>query len=150
MLKETILEMLERDTRKVIDEVMLYKNEEDIWKVVPGINNSAGNLCLHLAGNLNHFIGAVLGKTGYIRNRDSEFTLKGVARTDMVAGVESVIKVIHDTFKNMTDADLSKDFPVDKHGQQVTTAYMLLHLLTHLNYHLGQINYHRRMIEDTK
>jgi uncharacterized damage-inducible protein DinB len=149
MIKETILEMFERDARKVIDEVMLYKNEEDLWKVVPGINNSAGNLCLHLTGNLNHFIGAVLGKTGYIRNRDSEFTLKGVSRTEMIAGMESVIKVIHDTFQNMSDDDLSKDFPVDKHGQQVTTAYMLLHLMTHLNYHIGQMNYHRRMIEHT-
>jgi uncharacterized damage-inducible protein DinB len=146
MIKDTILEMLERDARKVIDELMLYKNEESIWKITEGINNSAGNLCLHLAGNLNHFIGAVLGNTGYIRNRDNEFTLKGVMRGEIVASLEATITVIHETFEKMTNDDLEKTFPVDKHGQEVTTGYMLQHLLTHLNYHLGQLNYHRRII----
>jgi uncharacterized damage-inducible protein DinB len=145
-MKNVILEMLERDVRKVIDELMLYKDEESIWRITERINNSAGNLCLHLAGNLNHFIGAVLGGTGYIRNRDSEFTLKGVSREEIVATLESTIQVIRETFDKLDDADLEKTFPLEKHGKEATTGYMLLHLLTHLNYHLGQINYHRRMI----
>jgi uncharacterized damage-inducible protein DinB len=146
MIKETILEMLERDVRKVIDELLLYKNEESIWKITEGINNSAGNLSLHLAGNLNHFIGAVLGNTGYIRSRDNEFTLKGVKREEIVASLEETINTIHQTLEKMNDNDLMKTFPTDKHGKEVTTGHMLLHLLTHLNYHLGQINYHRRII----
>ncbi len=147
-MKDTILEMLERDIRKVMDELMLYKNEADLWKVTEGINNSAGNLALHLTGNLNHFIGAVLGDTGYIRNRDSEFTTKGISKTELITSLEYTIKTIKQTFDKFSEEDLQKKFPLEKHGKEVTTGHMLLHLLTHLNYHLGQLNYHRRMIAD--
>lgn len=145
-MKETIEELFERDVLKVIDELKLYTDEESIWKLVPGINNSAGTLFLHLAGNLHHFIGALLGHTGYIRDRDSEFSSRNVSRKDMIASLESVRLVIHNTFCHLKEEDLDKTFPVDKHGQTVTTSYMMLHLLTHLNYHLGQINYHRRIL----
>jgi uncharacterized damage-inducible protein DinB len=147
MLTNTIIEMLNRDARKVIDEIALYKNEETIWKIVPGIANSAGNLCLHLTGNLNHFIGALLGKTGYIRNRENEFAATGLKSSELIKGMEDTISVMQQTFDKLTDSDLEKTFPVDKHGQIVTTGYMMLHLMTHLNYHLGQINYHRRLLE---
>ena len=147
-MKDTILEMLERDIRKVMDELMLYKNEADLWKVTERINNSAGNLALHLTGNLNHFIGAVLGDTGYIRNRDSEFTTKGISKTELITSLEYTIKTIKQTFDKFSEEDLQKKFPLEKHGKEVTTGHMLLHLLTHLNYHLGQLNYHRRMIAD--
>ena len=63
---------------------MLYKNEEDVWKIKEGISNSAGNLTLHLLGNLNHFIGATLGNTGYVRERDKEFSLKNIPRIQLV------------------------------------------------------------------
>jgi len=147
-MKDTILEMLERDIRKVMDELMLYKNEADLWKVTEGINNSAGNLALHLTGNLNHFIGAVLGDTGYIRNRDSEFTTKGISKTELITSLEYTIKTIKQTFDKFSEEDLQKKFPLEKHGKEVTTGHMLLHLLTHLNYHLGQLNYHRRLLTE--
>ncbi len=146
MLKNVIIEMLKRDAQKVIDEIALYKKEEDIWKVVPDITNSAGNLCLHLTGNLNHFIGALLGGTGYRRNRDQEFAAKGVKSSELIKTMEDTISVMQQTFDKLTDADLEKTFPVDKHGQIVTTGYMMMHLMTHINYHLGQINYHRRLL----
>ena len=147
-MKDTILEMLERDIRKVMDELMLYKNEADLWKVTERINNSAGNLALHLTGNLNHFIGAVLGDTGYIRNRDSEFTTKGISKTELITSLEYTIKTIKQTFDKFSEEDLQKKFPLEKHGKEVTTGHMLLHLLTHLNYHLGQLNYHRRLLTE--
>lgn len=148
MLKETLIEILERDLQKLITELNLYKAEEDIWLVKDGISNSAGNLCLHLMGNLNHFIGATLGNTGYVRHRDDEFSLKNVLRSDMIMNIENCILIVKDTINNLSAEDLLKDFPLEKHGKIVSTTHMLVHLLGHLSYHLGQINYHRRILEN--
>ncbi len=146
MLKENLLEFFERDLLKLKEEIGLYAEESDIWEIRPGISNSAGNLCLHLAGNLNHFIGAVLGNTGYIRQRDEEFSLKDIPRTELLLSVDQTILVLKTTLQGFSESDFDKIYPLEKHGKVVTTRYMILHLLTHLNYHLGQINYHRRLL----
>ena len=146
MLKEILEEFLERELLKLKEEIALYPEEASIWALRPGISNSAGNLCLHLIGNLNHFVGAILGNTGYIRQRELEFSLKNVARAELISDLEKTIIMLKKAFENLTEADLDKTYPLEKHGKVVTTRYMLLHLLTHLNYHLGQVNYHRRLI----
>ena len=146
MLKETFMELFERDLQKLKTEIDLYKDEANIWAVKEGISNSAGNLCLHLMGNLNHFIGGTLGNTGYVRHREDEFSLKNVLRQDLMLNIDNCILILNSTFANLTEADLEKDFPLEKHGSIVTTKYMLLHLFGHLSYHLGQINYHRRLL----
>lgn len=146
MLTEILIEFFERELLKVKEEISLYKDESLIWETSLGISNSCGNLCLHLIGNLQHFIGAVLGNTGYIRQRELEFSTKNTPRENLLSSLDEVIQMIQSTLKNQSEADLDKTYPLEKHGQVVTTRYMLLHLLTHLNYHLGQINYHRRLI----
>lgn len=137
----------ERDLRKLIDEVRLYKAEEKLWALPPGISNTAGNLCLHIVGNLKHFIGATLGHTGYVRQRDLEFSTKGVPREKLIHLLEEAIQVVNLCLVQLTEKELAANFPLEKHGEVVTTEHMLLHLLTHLNYHLGQVNYHRRLVE---
>lgn len=146
MLKTTLLEFFERDLLKVRDEIGLYEREEDLWALRPGINNTAGNLVLHLVGNLNHFIGATLGHTGYVRRRDDEFALKNIPRATLLSMVDDTIQVVNKSLQELPVADLEKDFPLEKHGRIVSNIHMLLHLSTHLNYHLGQINYHRRLL----
>lgn len=146
MLKEIFIEYFERDLNKLKEELTLYKNESDLWIVQKGINNSAGNLFLHLTGNLNHFIGAALGASGYVRDRDSEFTMKNVPREKILEGLEKTIPVVLNTLRSLSDEDLQKTFPLEKHGEALTTEKMLMHLITHLSYHLGQINYHRRLL----
>ncbi|HQW83597.1 MAG TPA: DUF1572 family protein [Ferruginibacter sp.] len=146
MLTQTLSDLFERDLKRCIDELNLYKDEYDIWKTTSGINNSGGNLCLHLVGNLNHFIGAVLGNTGYVRHRDDEFSLKNVLRHDLILNIENCILIIKNTFDKLSDEEMLHNFPLEKHGETVSNTHMLLHLYGHLNYHLGQINYHRRMI----
>lgn len=145
MLKGTLLEFFERELLKLREEIGLYADEATIWQIRPGIANSAGNLCLHLVGNLNHFIGAVLGNNGYIRQRDDEFALKNIPKADLLNRIDEVIQIIKNTLSGLVEADFDKTYPLEKHGHVVTTRYMLLHLLTHLNYHLGQVNYHRRL-----
>lgn len=148
MLKETLVEIFERDLQKLITELNLYRDENNLWVIKEGISNSAGNLSLHLVGNLNHFIGATLGHTGYVRHREDEFSLKNILRTDIIMNIENCILIVKNTINALTAADLEKDFPLEKNDRIVSTTHMLVHLLVHLGYHLGQINYHRRLVEN--
>jgi uncharacterized damage-inducible protein DinB len=146
MLKSSLLNLYERDLRKLREEINLYADESRIWVVDDGISNSAGNLCLHLLGNLNHFIGAVLGKTGYIRRRDDEFSLKNIPRAELNAQIDATIEVVSRALNALSDTDFETDYPEEKRGEILKTDHMLLHLFGHLNYHLGQVNYHRRLL----
>jgi len=146
MVKESLIEIFERDLNKLITEINLYHDDNSLWVIKEGISNSAGNLCLHLTGNLNHFIGAVLGNSGYIREREKEFSSKNIARKDLISGIENTITVIKNSLTDLPSADLEKNFPVEVFGKPLTTGFLLLHLTTHLTYHLGQINYHRRLL----
>lgn len=146
MLTTILTEIFERDLNKLIEEINLYKDEDQLWLIKDGIGNSAGNLCLHLIGNLNHFIGATLGNTGYVRHREDEFALKNIPRQDLVININNVILVVKNTLNKLSAEDIEKDFPLEIFGKTVKTGFMLLHLTTHLSYHLGQINYHRRLI----
>ena len=145
---EAIKTSLVRDIEKLKTEIELYKNPEKIWIIDKEILNSAGNLCLHLIGNLNHFIGATLGNTGYVRNRDEEFTIKNVPTNELINKIEATLKIINQTLNDLKEEQLKEDFPILFANNKITTGNMLLNIVTHLNYHLGQINYHRRLLDN--
>jgi hypothetical protein len=147
MITSALIELFERDLQRLKTEIELYKDEDNLWVLKEGISNTAGNLCLHLLGNLNHFIGATLGNTGYVRYRDDEFSLKNIPRQDLVINIDNCILVVKNTFSKLSDADMEKNFPLEKHGAIVSNMHMLMHLYAHLSYHLGQINYHRRLLD---
>jgi len=147
MLSQTLNSLFERDLNKVIDELNLYQSESNIWEVEGNISNSAGNLVLHLIGNLKTYIGKEIGKFDYVRNRDLEFSDKNVLREKIVADLTDTIAIIRDSLKSVSDEDLKKEYPLLVLSGKTSTEYFLVHLATHLNYHLGQINYHRRLIE---
>lgn len=146
MLLSTLQEIFFRDINRLKSEMELYQNEADIWRIEKHISNSAGNLCLHLIGNLNAFIGAALGNTNYVRNRALEFSEKGVPRTELLNKINETIVVVNQTLQQLSEDDLKKDFPVLVFEEKTTTEFFLVHLATHLTYHLGQINYHRRLL----
>ena len=146
MLTETLTQLFERDLKRLANEISLYKDESHIWTVQKDISNSAGNLCLHLLGNLNHFIGATLGHRGYVRHRDDEFSLKNIPRQDLLLNISNCLLIVTETLQKLPEEDLAADFPIEVFGKKDSTEYMLIHLATHLSYHLGQINYHRRLI----
>ena len=147
MMTDTLIELFERDLQKLKNEIELYKAEENLWIVKEGIANSAGNLCLHLVGNLNHFIGATLGNTGYVRHREDEFSLKNIPRQNLVTNIENCVLIVKTTLQKLTSDDLEKEFPQKVFEKSINTEMMLMHLTTHLTYHLGQINYHRRLLD---
>ncbi len=148
MLIETLKILFNRDLKRVIKEIEEYNNEVDIWKVKGQINNSAGNLCLHIVGNLNTYIGKELGRTNYVRNRELEFSLKNVPRQELITKVENTIEIINQTLDNLDEKFLATEYPILVFENKTSTEYLLVHLTTHLTYHLGQINYHRRLIEN--
>jgi uncharacterized damage-inducible protein DinB len=147
MFIEVLRTSYKKDLEKLKQEIVAFSNEKLIWKTESGINNSSGNLCLHLVGNLNHFIGALLGNSGYVRNRDQEFSLKDVPRDELIKKIENTIEVVDNTLATLRDEDLEKEFPVALFDRKDTCAFILTHLTTHLSYHLGQINYHRRLLD---
>ena len=137
----------ERDIRKLIEEVNLFNNEEDLWRTEGSVKNSCGNLVLHIIGGLNHFIGATLAHTGYVRDRDQEFIRKGVERKDLIAQLEALIPMINKTVNALTREDMEAEFPIFFDKPKTSASYVLVQLLLHLNYHLGQVNYLRRILE---
>ncbi|SHG27177.1 DinB family protein [Chryseobacterium sp. OV279] len=147
MIIESLRSLYSRDLNKLKTEIEAYRNEDAIWKTDQNIANSAGNLCLHLVGNLNLFIGAELGKTGYIRNRELEFSLKDIPQTELLAMAEATTAMVDQVLSQLTPQDLEKEYPLVVFEDKMTTGYFLIHLITHLDYHLGQINYHRRLLD---
>ncbi|MFZ1702051.1 MAG: DUF1572 family protein [Pyrinomonadaceae bacterium] len=147
MLQNILTDLYERDLNKLKEEIGLYANETDLWKKPGQMPNSAGNLCLHLSGNLQHFFGTVLGGTDYVRDRDAEFSSTGVSRDTMLSDIDTTLAVVNATLAKLTNADLADDYPIEVFGKPMTTGWFVTHLSTHLTWHLGQINYHRRVVE---
>ena len=131
---------------KVIAELNGYDNESNIWLCTDGISNSSGTLALHIAGNLQHYIGTVLGNTGYERKRDMEFSKRDVPRKELIAELKTTKSAVINTLRNISEQQIDSDYPLLFPDKVVSTHFMLIHLAAHLNYHLGQINYHRRLL----
>lgn len=143
----TLSGFYERDVNKLAEEINLFKNENNIWRLKDGISNPAGNLVLHLTGNLNYFIGTILAKNGYVRERDKEFSEKNIPRSQLIVEVQQIIPLIQNTLPNLSKEQLQSEFPVPLGGKNYVTEDMLILLLAHFNFHLGQVNYLRRILE---
>lgn len=146
MLIETLKSLFDRDLNKLKLEIESYQDESQLWAIDKNISNSAGNLCLHLIGNLNTYIGAEIGKTGYIRNRELEFSLKDIPKSELISKIENTLLVVNNALDTLTETDLEAIYPLVVFEKEMTTGFFLIHLSTHLAYHLGQINYHRRLL----
>ncbi|OXA99088.1 DinB superfamily protein [Flavobacterium oncorhynchi] len=147
MLVETLKSLFNRDLNKLKVEIELYQNENQLWAIDKNISNSGGNLCLHLIGNINTYIGAEIGKTGYVRNRPLEFSLKNIPKSELIGKIEETIIVVNNTLDLLSEEDLNAIYPQIVFEKEMTTGFFFVHLSTHLAYHLGQINYHRRLLD---
>ncbi|NOT09674.1 MAG: DUF1572 family protein [Gemmatimonadales bacterium] len=138
--------MLVRELTSARQEIEAYPSEADIWLVVPGISNSGGNLALHLAGNIRHFVGAIQGGTGYRRDRDAEFATRNMPRGELVNQLNDAIAVVEQVFSRLRPEDLAAEYKEPVAKVRLNTGEFLTHLLSHAAYHLGQIDYHRRIV----
>jgi uncharacterized damage-inducible protein DinB len=133
--------------QRLYAEISSYKGEAGLWLTDKQVTNSADNFCLHLIGNLNTYIGKDLGKTGYVRNREAEFSLKNIPREELLQQISATQKVVAEVIEKLNEGELENEFPEKVFEHPVTIGYLLIHLTTHLTYHLGQINYHRRLLD---
>ncbi|MCF0063491.1 DUF1572 domain-containing protein [Dyadobacter chenwenxiniae] len=148
MEKEIITLLFERDLKKLREEIEKYPTEDSLWVQLPGTINTGGNLCQHLIGNLSTYVGLTLGNVPYVRNRDAEFARRLFTKTELIGELDKLLPVVVKSVSDLSDTQLASGYPrnvLDMFENQ-TTALVLIHLLTHLSYHLGQINYHRRWI----
>lgn len=145
-LAETLRSQMVRELHAFIREVDAFPDDGTLWQLRPGVTNSAGNLAMHICGNLQDFVGRVLGGTGYVRNREREFSQREGTRASVVAELRATVVVIEAVVPALTDADLDADYPMPLAGRVVNTAVFLVHLGAHLAFHLGQAGYLRRVI----
>ena len=138
--------LFERDLGTLAREISAYPDDASLWATVPGQPTSGGNLALHLVGNLRHFIGAALGHTGFIRDRPLEFASKDVPREALLESIRTATEEVAATFASLPPSRLAEPFPFELGGGHPIIQAVLLHLSTHLAFHLGQLDYHRRAI----
>ena len=147
MLNKILRSAFTSDLRTLRKEIEAYPDERDLWKVAPGIANPAGALARHQAGTILHMVGTVLGDTGYVRDREGEFSRRDVPRAEILADIDQAIEVVRQVLDQLTEEDLDREYPIDVGaGQPVTTRTFLVRLAMHASYHNGQINYHRRLL----
>ncbi len=147
LLIQTVQKLLDRDLAVLEKEISLYSSDAGLWNVAADIKNPGGNLCLHLCGNLQYYIGTVLGNSGYVRNRDAEFSTKGLTKEELLNEISKTRKAVALALENLNPTALETTYPVEVFKDPMTTGYFLIHLSAHLGYHLGQINYHRRLLQ---
>lgn len=146
MLTEQLKSLILRELKTLRQELLAYGDEEQIWAEPPGVNNSAGTLALHLAGNLRHYLGSRFGGTGYVRDREREFAARGVPREELLAGIDAAAAEVETALEAVTGETLEEPYPLEVGGVRLQTGDFLLHLAVHLGYHLGQVDYHRRTV----
>ena len=145
MIATDLAGLLVRDLTRLGQEIAAFPDDAALWTAAPGVTNAAGNLILHLEGNLREYIGRQLGGVPYVRNRRQEFSQTGFTREEMRSRVDALRQTIPDIIGGLTDDDLGRAFPQKVFGRELPTSQFLIHLHGHFNYHLGQIDYLRRI-----
>ena len=145
-IRDSVLRILLRDIAALQREIAAYPDDTSLWALPPGIANSGGTLALHLVGNLRHFIGTVLGHTGFVRTRDAEFASRGISRDALIAELGAAQADVVRTLRHLDPAALDAEYPQALGEMRVGTTVFLLHVVSHFGYHLGQTDYHRRLV----
>ncbi|MCC6840716.1 MAG: DUF664 domain-containing protein [Flavobacteriales bacterium] len=142
-----LLALFQRDLHILRKEIGSFTREADLWRTLPGITNSAGNLCLHLCGNLRHYLGHVLGGEDYVRDRPREFSAKDLPKAHLLEEIDRTMASVERGLALVGEEALGSSFPVPLPVEASSTGHFLLHLYGHFNLHLGQVNYLRRILE---
>jgi Protein of unknown function (DUF1572) len=146
MTGPAIAAVIGRELRTIERELNAYRTEDQIWALPAGLPNSGGTLALHAAGNLLHFVGAVLGGSSYVRDRDAEFSRRGVPRAELIDGLRHAEQAVRETLTTLDPARFTEPYPVPVANRRVNTGEFMTHLAAHLAYHAGQLDFHRRIV----
>lgn len=146
VLGENLSILLLRELATFERELALFPDDETIWKTTHGMGNPAGNLALHVAGNLQHYVGAVLGGTGYARHRELEFSRRSGTRSDVAAELRAAARAVREVLPELSEERFAVPFPEELNGLSLRTDRFLMHLCVHAGYHLGQAASVRRVL----
>jgi len=138
--------MLTRELDGIAREIEAFPDDISIWQAAPGVTNAAGNLALHIAGNLQHFVGTLLGNTGYVRDRDREFGQRSGTRHEVVEELRRARAVVANVLPSLPGAALETTLSPQSMPGPVPAQRLLVHLCAHAGFHLGQIGYLRRIL----
>jgi hypothetical protein len=145
-IADELAAIFRRDLTRLVQELHAFPSDEVLWAKLPGISNSAGHLFLHLEGNQREYIGRQLGLIDYTRRRDIEFASAPIPGPDLRLRIDPLPEMIPAVIAALSDGALAADYPEQIQGLPQTTRQFLIHLSGHLNYHLGQIDYLRRVL----
>ena len=138
--------LLVRELEGFRREIALFPDDESIWRVTPGVTNSAANLALHVAGNLQHFVGTCLAGGAYVRHRDAEFSTRGATRAEVDRQLQAAVDAVATGLDGLDDASLQRPMSGAPNRMVARTDMFLLHLVAHTAFHLGQAGYIRRVV----
>ena len=141
-----LADLFQRDLTRLLQQLRAFTDHDVLWVCPPGIANSAGNLIMHLEGNLREYVGRLLGGVPYQRARPQEFSLKGVSIASLEARIDEVRQLIPGIIRQLPDDRLQAEFPENPLGAPLSTEQFLIHLYGHFGYHLDQIDYLRRLL----
>ena len=142
-----LIKIFDRDIARLKSEIEAFTNEDNLWRTAGTTKNPAGNLCLHLTGNLRTYIGKNLGNFDYVRDREAEFSRTGIPKQELVQLIEDTRMVVGASLKNLDEMQLQETYVEELFGAPMSNGFFLIHLIAHLSYHLGQVNYLRRVLE---
>ena len=144
LVRKALIEELET-LRDEVRQAAESLTDQQLWQkpIEPG--NSVGNLILHLTGNLNHFVGAQLGGSGYVRDREREFSdSERLPRQSLLANLDKAVATFRKIVSGLNADQLAATHPTEKFGSVLKT---LVHLVAHFALHRGQVSYILRMIK---
>ena len=136
------LEKLRDEVRNLAEPL----TEAEFWSKPFDPSNSVGHLVLHLSGNLNHFVGGQLGNTGYVRDREREFTESQVpSKMEALAKLDDAVTTFRKLVSGLNAEQLAEPHPEARFGAVMNA---LLHLLSHFALHRGQMSYIVRLVKN--
>jgi len=145
-VSKNLAALFRRDLSRLTQQIEAFPNDGALWQTLPGATNSTGNLALHIEGNLREYVGRQLGKLPYTRERPREFTLNGIGREELRSRIAELVLSIPRIIEDLSPEEMATEYPEAVLGTPVSTQQFLIHLYGHLNWHLGQVDYLRRII----
>jgi hypothetical protein len=144
--QNSLAPLFRRDLTRLSQQIDAFPNDESLWQTLPGVTNAAGNLVLHIEGNLREYVGRQLGNLAYRRIRELEFSSKGMSRSELRARLVALTLSIPTVIEGLSVEQMEMEYPEVVLGVAVSTEQFLIHLYGHVNWHLGQVDYLRRIV----
>ena len=119
-------------------------SEQEFWTNPYPYGNSMGHLVLHITGNLNYYIGAQLAATGYVRDREREFTENNPpSKAETIDALATAIATVSVVLEQQVDKDWATPYTADGVDDVHDRFSIFLRCAVHFHHHIGHMSYVR-------